>query len=66
MTTRILFVCMGNICRSPTAEGVFRKLVPSARRTSRSRSIRPARTTTTSASRRTGAPSPPLRAAEST
>jgi protein-tyrosine phosphatase len=27
MTIRILFVCMGNICRSPTAEGVFRKLV---------------------------------------
>lgn len=24
---RILFVCMGNICRSPTAEGVFRQLV---------------------------------------
>jgi protein-tyrosine phosphatase len=24
---RILFVCMGNICRSPSAEGVFRKLV---------------------------------------
>lgn len=24
MTTSILFVCMGNICRSPTAEGVFR------------------------------------------
>jgi protein-tyrosine phosphatase len=24
---RVLFVCMGNICRSPTAEGVFRKLV---------------------------------------
>ena len=23
---RLLFVCMGNICRSPTAEGVFRKL----------------------------------------
>jgi protein-tyrosine phosphatase len=23
-TTSILFVCMGNICRSPTAEGVFR------------------------------------------
>ncbi|MGH8378544.1 MAG: low molecular weight protein-tyrosine-phosphatase [Gammaproteobacteria bacterium] len=22
----MLFVCMGNICRSPTAEGVFRKL----------------------------------------
>jgi protein-tyrosine phosphatase len=25
--TSVLFVCMGNICRSPTAEGVFRKLV---------------------------------------
>ncbi len=24
--TRILFVCMGNICRSPLAEGVFRQL----------------------------------------
>lgn len=24
--TSVLFVCMGNICRSPTAEGVFRKL----------------------------------------
>lgn len=24
---RILFVCMGNICRSPTAEGVFKHLV---------------------------------------
>ncbi|MEC9376298.1 MAG: low molecular weight protein-tyrosine-phosphatase [Pseudomonadota bacterium] len=23
----VLFVCMGNICRSPTAEGVFRKLI---------------------------------------
>lgn len=23
---RVLFVCMGNICRSPTAEGVFRNL----------------------------------------
>jgi protein-tyrosine phosphatase len=23
----VCFVCMGNICRSPTAEGVFRKLV---------------------------------------
>ena len=23
---KILFVCLGNICRSPTAEGVFRKL----------------------------------------
>ena len=25
--TRVLFVCLGNICRSPTAEGVFRALV---------------------------------------
>jgi len=24
---KVLFVCMGNICRSPTAEGVFRALV---------------------------------------
>jgi protein-tyrosine phosphatase len=24
---KILFVCMGNICRSPTAEGVFRKKI---------------------------------------
>ena len=27
---RILFVCLGNICRSPTAEGVFRKRVTEA------------------------------------
>ena len=27
---RICFVCLGNICRSPTAEGVFRKLVEDA------------------------------------
>jgi protein-tyrosine phosphatase len=27
---RILFVCLGNICRSPTAEGVMRSLVASA------------------------------------
>ena len=26
-TPSVLFVCMGNICRSPTAEGVFRHLV---------------------------------------
>ncbi|MBW7865017.1 MAG: low molecular weight phosphotyrosine protein phosphatase [Candidatus Hydrogenedens sp.] len=24
---KVLFVCLGNICRSPTAEGVFRELV---------------------------------------
>ena len=28
--TRVLFVCMGNICRSPTAEGVFRHYVEKA------------------------------------
>jgi protein-tyrosine phosphatase len=27
---KILFVCLGNICRSPTAEGVFRHLVDEA------------------------------------
>lgn len=25
--TKLLFVCLGNICRSPTAEGVMRKVV---------------------------------------
>jgi len=28
--TRVLFVCLGNICRSPMAEGVFRDLVERA------------------------------------
>jgi len=27
---KVLFICMGNICRSPTAEGVFRNLVEKA------------------------------------
>ncbi|MBI3900200.1 MAG: low molecular weight phosphotyrosine protein phosphatase [Gammaproteobacteria bacterium] len=27
---RVLFVCLGNICRSPMAEGVFRRLVEQA------------------------------------
>jgi protein-tyrosine phosphatase len=27
MTQRVLFVCLGNICRSPTAEAVFRSLL---------------------------------------
>ena len=25
--TKVLFVCMGNICRSPAAEGIFKKMV---------------------------------------
>ena len=29
-TIKILFVCLGNICRSPTAEGVMRALVREA------------------------------------
>lgn len=29
MIRSLLFVCMGNICRSPTAEGVFRRLLES-------------------------------------
>ena len=27
MAVKVMFICMGNICRSPTAHGVFRKLV---------------------------------------
>ena len=30
MNTRVMFVCMGNICRSPMAEGVFRHMVAQA------------------------------------
>lgn len=29
--TNVLFVCLGNICRSPTADGIFRELVASAK-----------------------------------
>lgn len=29
-TIRVLFVCMGNICRSPTAEAVFKQYVENA------------------------------------
>lgn len=29
-TVKVLFVCLGNICRSPTAEAVFRSLVRDA------------------------------------
>ena len=30
MKTRLLFVCMGNICRSPTAHGVMRAKLAAA------------------------------------
>lgn len=30
MKTRVLFVCLGNICRSPLGEGIFRDLVERA------------------------------------
>lgn len=31
MTTRVLFVCLGNICRSPLAEAAFRRAAAEAR-----------------------------------
>jgi len=31
MPVKVLFICMGNICRSPTAHGVFAHLVAEAR-----------------------------------
>ncbi len=30
MTVKVMFVCLGNICRSPTAHGVFAAMVKSA------------------------------------
>lgn len=30
MTVRVLFVCLGNICRSPMAEAIFQRLVDDA------------------------------------
>ena len=30
MVKRVLFVCLGNICRSPMAEGLFRRMAKEA------------------------------------
>ncbi len=30
LKTKVLFVCMGNICRSPSAEGIFRSMLKDA------------------------------------
>ena len=35
MSVKVLFVCLGNICRSPTADGLFQKLVSDAGLTKR-------------------------------
>ena len=52
----VLMVCMGNICRSPTAEGVLRARLQRPGWPSWCRSTRPARTAFTSAMRRTRGP----------
>lgn len=51
---RVLFVCMGNICRSPLAEAVFRHQV-AARGWAERFEIDSAGTSGTAARRRTGA-----------
>jgi protein-tyrosine phosphatase len=35
MSVKVLFVCLGNICRSPSADGIFQKLVSDAGLTKR-------------------------------
>lgn len=37
MTIGVLFVCLGNICRSPSAQGIFQKMVDEADLTSQLR-----------------------------
>ena len=49
---KVLFVCLGNICRSPAAEGVFRALVRAQSWTSASMSTVPRPATCRSAGRR--------------
>ncbi len=50
--TSIVFICMGNICRSPTAEGVFRHMARTAGLIERIAIDSDGRTTITPASRR--------------
>ncbi len=60
---RVLFVCLGNICRSPTAEGVFRRKVEEAGLASVSMSIPPAPPAGMSARHLTSAPAWPRKGA---
>jgi protein-tyrosine phosphatase len=53
---RVLFVCLGNICRSPTAEGVLRHQLQAAGLADRCRWRLPAPATGMSARRQTAAP----------
>ena len=63
---QVCFVCLGNICRSPTAEAVMRHLVRQSRARARDRTSRArAPATGTSASRATGAAWRPVRRAAS-
>ena len=59
---RILFVCLGNICRSPSAEGLFRHYVASQAPKATTRSTPRASSLTMKASSPTGVcvPTPPV------
>ena len=50
MMVRVLFVCMGNICRSPAAEGIFRKFAENANLGNKSPLIQQERLITTQVS----------------
>ena len=64
---RVLFVCLGNICRSPSAEGLFRHYVASQAPKETTRSTPQASSLTTKASSPTGVcvPTPPVGATPS-
>ena len=53
---RVMFVCLGNICRSPTAHGVFRRMVEDAGLTDRIEIASSGPAIGISANRRTGVP----------